>query len=480
MKWALMIHVYLAVLLLLLVAVISTDYSDSYGPTNAEITRALVFQKPSNGWGYQARTEKNLRILIIGGSNSLGNCYSNYFASVMGNQSWHPSFNAHVDIFAIGGCTPRSYIGRRYEFENNKDRKSWPNVILLEFSVNWLEFDTVASDMDAVIQTFKYRYKRARLPYPDFVFLELFSVERLLTTIMGFPNENKLKAITGNAENRMSGLSRGCPACKEFRDVASFYGYPTISYREMMFPSFVRYYLNTNGTFKDHRWKYTYEGTHMTKEGGSLLVDTLMVPFFRDVMAPREELPAEQRSMYGDVDIRMFPPSNRSFQILTLSTLNHNEIFTSSSLVNSIRTPMEYYHVARQRASTGWYTGNECYGSTNSSAMLYVDFTVPSECNSLGNCKVAVEFVHSWNTSHYGFASCDLLASKKHKQPVMLENKFINITYDSDGAKMKHTGPMSTRFDSVMKQGNYTLTCRKLDSRMTCMSGLSVVASVML
>ena len=152
---------------------------DPFGPTTEEIARALLFQTPSLGWGYQARQERDLRVIIIGGSNSGGFCYSNYMADVFRNSTWHPTFSATVLINAISGCIPQQYIGMKYDFEDNPVSQ-WPNVFLLEFSVNYITPGTVSMDIDGVIQTVRYRYRQKGISPPDFVFLELFSVQRYL------------------------------------------------------------------------------------------------------------------------------------------------------------------------------------------------------------------------------------------------------------------------------------------------------------
>ena len=125
----------------------------------------------------------------------------------------------------------------------------------------------------------------------------------------------------------------------------------------------------------------------------------------------------------------------------------------------------------RTKRGLNRFTGNERYGSTNSSAMLYVDFTVPSECNSLGNCKVAVEFVHSWNRSYIGDVSCDLLQGDK----VQLGGRPILGTAEDTEKR-----DMRSELDHIVKAGQYSVRCSILDSRLSCISSVSVAGKSVL
>ena len=457
----------------------ASDSVNTYGPTAREIARAQYFQKPLPGWGYQARQEKNLRLILVGGSNTASH-YANYLTSVLQNTTLHPYYTAKVTNAAISGCNPVTYIGMRYSFEDDPPEK-WPNVVLLEFTVNYYHEYSVSEDVDALIQTMRFRYKQKQLPDPDFMFLELFSMEWHLKAYMGH-GYDKLASLSNTTippmrDERTNGHFRGCPRCKDFREVATFYGYPTISYRDMMFPAFVRYYLNTNGTFNDNPWVFTYEGSHLRPVATQLLVDQLMVPFFNEVMTPREELPEVERTMYGGVNVRMYPAALRNMQLLSLSTLTLYDTKSSSQKLLKAAKKSSGYTLNARKEVRGRLFGNECYGSNNQSAVLNVDLTVPSECSSFGNCKVSMEFIHSWNISHFGPAHCEL---RQRNAKVILESMQINVTKSSSGAVMKHTAPMTSQFRSVLKPGKYSVGCSKSDDRLTCFSGVSIAASVLI
>ena len=467
-------------LLLLLLLVLASCQSDIFAPTASEIKRAIQLQTPWEGWGFQARHEKEVRLFCIGGSNTIDDMYFVPLSVYIKNTTLHPTWNGTIDRLAISGCSPQDFIGMKYKFESLKHHL-WPNMIMLEFSVNTVlaDFPTAAHSLDSVIRTFKYKYHHAGLPEPDFLLFELFGVGDVVyeSSDKSIPPKEltyKFQRLTGEFEpqkTRGNGMFTGCPSCPELRKVADFYDYPIVSWRYPGFRAFLRWYLQPNQSFVDNPWIFTRDGFHISDFGGQYVTDRLFSAFFRDALEPRTELPYHQRYTLP-LELRMFPPVNRSFQVISHTMWNTDEAL---NLRSKLRQPTTHWSVIqREEHIDGFYHGNECVGSDTPQSVMNMDFEVPLECNRMKTCNVSLGFVKSWNTEKYGNVSCSLI--RQDSRRVVAPILFVNATR----GEIDHTGILQSVFVGSVPAGKYTVECKKLDAKLSCLAMLSVVADVLL
>ena len=181
---------YYFLILFLLVKFISTKYylqqSESLDihnlnfelPTEEEIKRAVVVNAPSF-WGQDVRETKSLRILLLGGSNTRHGDYAMSLKNgieMLMNQSIIAS-NSYVLNEGLGGPGPAGFYSAVFQFEEKWIVSHWPNVVILEFSVNsvptWPE---CALRLDNLIHILRTRWKTKGLIPPSFLILDLFRV----------------------------------------------------------------------------------------------------------------------------------------------------------------------------------------------------------------------------------------------------------------------------------------------------------------
>lgn len=466
--------------LLLVVAVSSYKYD----PTEEEIEQAIAFQKPRSGWGYQARQEREVRLLCIGGSNTDHGYYTKPLSAYLTNSSAHSSWNGSLEQQSQAGTGPDYFVGLKYGFEH-RPTNTWPNIISLDFSMNTygqIQFDKIAETIDAVMRTIDYKYRNAGVQAPDYMFLELMNVQMCVNIVAKLRNvtvEEKMQLLNFNStfkdREQSLGHARGCPTCKEIRSVADFYDYPTVSWRQLAYSAFIRYFLAEDlNEYSKNTFRYTIDGLHITVDGGQLLTDVLYTPFFQDVMRPRKELPVNQRHNLPE-GIRMFPLSVRPLQLLSYTTWDPNP---NTNLLSIIRKPSTWLPFKTHENIDGFRHGRMCYGTNTREDTLMLDFVVPSVCSALGDCKVSVGFLHSWNSSFVGGLTCDLIADRASSRTTLV-TKYINTTLLNDGNEMHHTGAVQTQFDVTVHGGKHSLRCRKLDDKFTCLVMLYTAGTVL-
>ena len=106
-----------------------------YDPSAFESNLYLAIN-PKPSWGNPMRRQKSIRILLLGGSNSNGCCCSKTsFANIVASNISDDYSESYLLNGAISGSRPHMFIGQTYDFEIwPKDR--WPNIVLLEISLN--------------------------------------------------------------------------------------------------------------------------------------------------------------------------------------------------------------------------------------------------------------------------------------------------------------------------------------------------------
>ena len=92
-------------------------------------------------------------------------------------------------------------------------------------------------------------------------------------------------------------------------DMARFYGIPVLSVTDVLYPSWVRFFLTHDN---QDRWPYTADGVHTSEEGCQLVAKHILMPFFLEQMAPHESDKLYEKELQFSpypADLRMFPSS---------------------------------------------------------------------------------------------------------------------------------------------------------------------------
>jgi hypothetical protein len=194
----------------------------------------------------------------------------------------------------------------------------WPNVICIEPCLNCGGNDHYHCSLS--IDNMKYfingQYEQNGLDSPDYLFLEFFQPAEtsivnefnLTSNDIKIPSQLNASNADSSVHKSMSANNmRGNMFASKLLDMARFYGFPLLSVTDVLFPSWVRFFL----THADNeRWPYTADGSHTSPEGCKVVADHILKPFFVNQMSPREsdKLYMKSPAPFGPypVDVRMF------------------------------------------------------------------------------------------------------------------------------------------------------------------------------
>ena len=355
----------------------------------------------------------------------------------------------------ISGLHSDELLGLKFAFESLK-LSQWPNVIMLEFAANIETWNktTAMQSVDLIVCMLRKKYSVVHLPEPDIMFLELFKLRDLVDDLsINATREYKLERLQSVSELSVCDAVL-LPRCSNYfavRHLAAYYQYPIVSWRELAHFAFVRYFLESN---KSWEWPYYHDPAHIGNLGGQLLYQTLLGPFFDEIMTPRNESPWHIGQNNLIPKQRMFAPVNLSLDLLASTR-------RGAGLSKFLRKPSLWHSMQ--------FHGLENYFcSFQQRDALTLDINIPAECDQVDTCSVSVGFLHSWNASYVGNLQCELY-SPSHK---LLESVFVNTTLNEYGARMRHTAPVRTNL-RVHSAGTYGLNCSKLDSRLTCFTSFA-------
>jgi hypothetical protein len=222
-----------------------------FAPTDMERTRGIPVQ-PSDLWGEQLRQDGSIRLLALGGSNTWMGFITTHFQKYLVNNVSNTSF---VLNHGSSGARPDQFIGIRYDFEDG-NTNLWPNLVVLDFTVNFtfeVGFET-AHRYDLLVRSIKYKYKQRGLGPPDFIIIDLFCTKWLyddmrdpkynLTT--SFQRKQHIDLLSSLPDipgySGGNGFNRGNANTPYVREFALFYGFPVMSWRDVAFPAFIRFF----------------------------------------------------------------------------------------------------------------------------------------------------------------------------------------------------------------------------------------------
>ena len=186
--------------------------------TTDEISRGVAMH-PSSSWGNRMRDESSIRILAIGGSNTYGTGYVEDLERYLQN---NVSKNSSCLNVGKSGTPPEAFIGVKFKFEDYYNQQDqWPNLILLEFTVNSGMRPNTWDVYDKLVRSLLLKWIHRGFQTPDILILELFTVEWLQHESSQWQNKtsrieqiNSISNMRGDFHPAGSiGFNRGCIVC---------------------------------------------------------------------------------------------------------------------------------------------------------------------------------------------------------------------------------------------------------------------------
>eukprot|EP01034_Spumella_vulgaris_P027061 gene27061-33729_t len=304
------------------------------------------------------------------------------------------------------------FIGKHFDFEEWHDKSTWPNIILLEFSVNsdnpQFPYKS-ASDMDALVRVLMHKYKNAGFKImPEVMIFELISTYSITQYAKKFTNRteriDQIQSLSATQHIAVSkqhgnGFSRGSLYNIYYTEFAKFYNYPVISYADAVWPSFVRHY-NDRGHLE--YYPFTIDGYHVNNLGSKFAVDHMFGPFILDVMRPREEEAISPSERYGVEDLHMFKLDRLPLELAHFTAWNDVVNNSLAKIVANPSSDWTFEHVNHHSA------GHYCYHTNvyKTQAKFIVD--VPeTECRD-NSCSLTLTSLFTWNDSYIGFMTCGI------------------------------------------------------------------------
>ena len=286
--------------------------SGYYKPTSEELQQGVAFAAPKY-WGVHLRRSKSLRIAFIGGSQtSSGDEYVGIFRDSMKEATRRTGWNLAVYKEGMNGTYPSTQSLKFLRLQ----KSDWPNVICIEPCLHCEVPDhwPCSYAIDNMKHFINRQYKEVGLDPPSYMFLEFFADihwQRRVEWSNGANitsssiNQSRAKDLSDQINKRM--LSRGAPYALYMMDLARFYGIPVLSVTDVLYPSWVRFFLTHA---ENEHWPYTADGMHFGIEGCQLITEQILKPFFLDQMMPRDSDKLYEKKLQFDpypAEVRMFP-----------------------------------------------------------------------------------------------------------------------------------------------------------------------------
>ena len=186
----------IAVVGLLFLSIRTTATVNFYDPTPSEKERYLSMY--SQSWGEQLVRQNSTRILLLGGSISVG-CYCSNGGSYASRLSDFISRynNSYVLNKSIPGTRPYIYIGDSYDFES-WPTDHWPNTVIIELAVNSDVSWSTAKDLDNLIFLLNEKWLTNGLPIPEVLLINFLDIRMPLFSFHGEDTMEKREEFLNN------------------------------------------------------------------------------------------------------------------------------------------------------------------------------------------------------------------------------------------------------------------------------------------
>lgn len=423
--------------------------------SDEEVKFSLIIPA-NNDWGYYMRKEKSVRILFYGGSNTMKIENHSYYPDLLEKYlrtNGYFSNTSYTNNRGLGGAGPIQLIQSPDYGTPGDDTSLWPNVVFIEFAINTeKDFQSSAGQVDLLIQMVKRYYKEKGANIPSFALIEVFQADRSLF----------LDSDRPFSTNGFEGYMRGTTG-PFLLSLARFYQIPYISVTDALYPSYVRHFLSHPET---ELWPCIKEdGHHLTEEGHKVIAEKILGPFIIDNFRPRES-----DKTYIENPMRSVYPKNILMQPLKTYTKEVVDYWSGWG-VQSPEHKLERVVMPSRHWRLQLYKNDSqrlCHTSSTVGSVGMYRFDVPSACDS--QCKLAIMYLASWNSSYIGDMKC-LLFTGKNTTGVKAFSSHVVM------GNLGHNWGTIAAWTTIahgLSSGTMTLKCRKLDTRFACVSGLSI------
>lgn len=438
--------------------VVEASLSD---PTSEEIIRGVEVLADQY-WGHQARVQNSLRILCIGGSNT-ANCkgtggYVDLLRDGVMTLKSDGVFRNQSYVLNNGesGFGPVLFLGKKYAFEEwNTDR--WPNVIIVDASVNMGAYPPILPLLEKLVQFFAWKYHDRGLSSPDIMFYNMPHLKEMFREPFMNTTEERLAYV-----KKYPSIPFVFAGDEFIYQIGSHYHFPVLSYGNATHAAGLRHFIEY-GNFESPKWLYSNDGVHMSCppfNGTKFGNDNLLMPFFRAVMVPRKD---DKLVDFNIAHPRLLPPSPILIESLTYYA--GERVHSMFELTTAIAEKSQWKEMPLQHFAY-------CVGSSDAGAVGEAHIIVPAECTDRRGCRMQLSFIHSWNMSYIGNASCTL-HYHPHRDHAGVHLASLHI--DGQADSQKATIPVKSEFGVNVTAGQHSIKCVNLiQDRLSCLLGIHV------
>lgn len=471
-------HCFVLAFLLFLCALLVTS---EFHPTKAELRRAVLVS-PSKSWGQLAREQNSLRVLCLGGSNTVYGAAKDDYVSILNmfiktNITRYRSFRNSSWALSegISGQGPQSFIGKKYPFES-QNISLWPNVILFEFAVNIPEFEVGTNrtliNLERLMRLLRYKYSQNSAPQPDFVFFNLLHMRALHRASFQLKTTKERQDFIAGYHS----LPNIAHTESEIVRFASFYDIPVISFGTAVLPAAKRHFLSSNESFSSVPWSYLVDAVHISRPfATTYAVERLLGPFFKRAIKSRVNITT---AAIND-SVRLLPAAPVLNEIKYYSTYGrYAKMAELSDLI--VKQQQRENSISSSSSSSSQWTLTDfpkvslCFGSYSAGSVGLLHLPIPRECDSL-LCRLGLTFLHSWNASVIGDAECvlhRLTSTAAGSESGAALSRLLIRGQEQVG---RYTFNIQSYFDVSLTSGNYSITCTNLrQDRLSCLNFISV------
>lgn len=288
------------------------------------------------------------------------------------------------------------------------------------------------------------------------------------------------------------GFNRGDYSQPYILAFAKFYQYPMLSLTDCMWPSFVRYFLAGNDT-SSQLWPFSEDGRHLSQLGAAFAVDKVILPFFKHEMSSKRTNEKEKASfatnpasIYSE-DIRMFPRESYTENTFIASWGSWKGLFILPfSYIVAPTTGWDYLKTLYHERDDN----HICYGSTGSEqpARFKIE-ALYRHCTEKFPCVLKLTYIHSWNTSYIGDASCSVFtispgetdfAKANRSHPVVSNYRIQGNVYEKVAVHgtVPHSHELSANIigSSTREDAFYLIECQNIDKpRLSCFASIELL-----
>lgn len=396
------------------------------------LSRYLIVTPPLS-WAYQISSAKNLKIAVVGGSNSQGHGTINYPAQLREYIKKYPDsylFNLAVgsaigDIHFFVNC-----IGSNNDLSQKFQSNDPPNLWLIDFSINLAESDINQAEL--LLFSIWNLYDLRNLTRPSILFIDLFSPRDFympsyhFTGMFGMPTVGTL-------------ISR----------LARFYDIPFLSFTDYLLHEFIHHYRHHCIGYDMHDEKcvsplFLNDRHHFSFLAHQLCMENLLIPLLEDALK-------------FDLSIPYFP------RILPYTYQVHksHRSISDTCQVHQLPAYPTLKYLSDSFKNYEYMQGRYCLADSRPNSIIQLPFpTLGRSPKSVG-----VMSLKSWNMSYVGVFDCRL-DTEKTQNWIEIHPKATIL-----GTRIEPT--MLHLSDEDLSRSS-SIICRTKSELLVCITGLIV------